>query len=272
MRLLVVGADRVDAGKTTFTTGLVHELGAVGFKPRAGNDYWFHHDDYRHAVEQGRLYGTDARRLAAASDGDFEPEALNPVHRLWTPTSDATGILGQEGRQFVADRVRDPSDGTDRYVVNGTVDVPESAREHLPLADAPVVDRLPAFNDLMARWHAPTLSAFADRVRGADRAVVESYGDVANPLEDVPVDAVAVVEPTRVRVYDGERYQRACEAAGGSARGGQLEEPVGQVVALLDPVATTELPALGSEERADPATVARAYDHSYDALLAVALE
>jgi predicted P-loop ATPase/GTPase len=271
MRLLVAGADRVDAGKTTFTTGLVHELGAVGFKPRAGNDYWFHHDDYRRVVEQGRLYGGDARRLAAASEGAFDPEELNPVHRLWMPTPDATGVLGQADKQFVADRVTDP-DGTDRYVVNGNVDVPESAREHLPLGDAPVVERLPEFNDLMARWHAPRLSAFADRIRAADRAVVESYGDVANPLGDVAVDAVAVVEPTRVRVYDGERYLRACEAAGGSARGGQLEEEVGQVVSLLDPVARTDLPALDSEERADPATVARAYDHSYDALLAAALE
>ncbi|MEF8791499.1 MAG: ATPase, partial [Haloarculaceae archaeon] len=65
MRLLVAGADRVDAGKTTFSTGLVHETGATGYKPRAGNDYWFDHDDYRRAVDAGRLYGKDARRLAA---------------------------------------------------------------------------------------------------------------------------------------------------------------------------------------------------------------
>jgi len=51
MRLLVAGADRVDAGKTTFATGLVAETGAVGFKPRAGNDYWFHHEDVRAALD-----------------------------------------------------------------------------------------------------------------------------------------------------------------------------------------------------------------------------
>ncbi len=40
MKLLVAGGDRVDAGKTTFSTGLLARTDAVGFKPRAGNDYW----------------------------------------------------------------------------------------------------------------------------------------------------------------------------------------------------------------------------------------
>lgn len=46
MTLLVAGSERVDAGKTTFALGLIASLDGVGFKPRAGNDYWFHHDDY----------------------------------------------------------------------------------------------------------------------------------------------------------------------------------------------------------------------------------
>ncbi|MFB6186494.1 MAG: ATPase, partial [Halobacteriaceae archaeon] len=40
MNILVVGGDRVDAGKTTFAIGLIEYLDATGFKPRAGNDYW----------------------------------------------------------------------------------------------------------------------------------------------------------------------------------------------------------------------------------------
>ena len=40
----------------------------------------------------------------------------------------------------------------------------------------------------------------------------------------------------------------------------------------FDPEALADRTPAASEERADPATVARAYDHSYDALLAVALE
>ena len=116
MRLLVAGDDEVDAGKTTFTAGLVERTGVRGFKPRAGNGYWYDHDDYRRAVETGRLYGKDAKRLADASPGDVRPEAINPVHRLWLPTPGrGKGLLGREGRAFLVDRVTD-DDGT-RYVL-----------------------------------------------------------------------------------------------------------------------------------------------------------
>lgn len=280
MKLLVAGGDRVDAGKTTFSIGLCAEIGARGYKPRAGNDYWFDHDDYRRAVEAGRLYGKDAKRLAAASPGEVEPEEINPVHRLWLPTPGrGTGILGQDGRQFVCDRVRLPgpaapettADG-DVYIVNGSVEVPDSARDQLPLAGAERVTSLPAFNDLMARLHRPATDQLADEVAAADRAVVESYADIARPLTDLVVDGVAVVDPRRCRVFDGERYLKACEVASGSAREGRLEERVGNVLELIEPVATVKLPALESDKRADPPTVARAYEPAYEALLSVALE
>lgn len=281
MRLLVAGGDRVDAGKTTFSVGLCRETSAPGYKPRAGNDYWFDHDDYLSAIDGGRLYGKDARRLAAASPGNPAPEELNPVHRLWMPTPErGAGLLGQERREFVCDRVRvapdarddvQTTDEGDTYVVNGTLDLPDSARERLPLADAASVDSLVEFNRYMKQLHAPAMARVGERIADADRAVVESYADIARPLSELEADAVAVVEPRRCRIYDGERYLKACDVASGSARDGQLEERVEDVVELLDSVATVELPALTGDERADPDAVADAYAPAYEALLAVAL-
>ncbi|MFC7177534.1 ATPase [Halosegnis marinus] len=280
MRLLVAGGDRVDAGKTTFSVGLCHETGARGYKPRAGNDFWFDHDDYERAVADGRLYGKDAKRLADASPGDVAPEDINPVHRLWTPMPGrGTGVLGQDGRQFVCDRVRvgdgapegvATTDAGDAYVVNATVETPDSAAGALPLDAAERVDSLPAFNDLMARLHGPATDRVAAEIAAADRAVVESYADIARPLPDMEADAVAVVEPRRCRVFDGERYLKACDVASGSAREGRLEERVGNVVELIEPAATAELPALSGGERADPASVADAYGPAYEALFSVA--
>ncbi|MFW6376465.1 MAG: hypothetical protein ACOC0F_00670 [archaeon] len=43
--------------------------------------------------------------------------------------------------------------------------------------------------------------------------MIESDGDVALPLEGVGIDAVAVVEPGRARMFDGDRYLAACELA-----------------------------------------------------------
>ncbi|MFB6152345.1 MAG: ATPase [Haloarculaceae archaeon] len=267
MRLLVAGGDRVDAGKTTFSLGLLERTGAVGFKPRAGNDYWFDHDDYRRAVDLGRLFGKDARKLAAAAPGDREPEDVNPVHRLWRPSrSGGTGLLGGEDREFLLDRVGD------RYVVNGTVELPDSARAALPLDDAVSVESLAEFNDVMASIHVPAQESLLEAVAATDRAVVESYADVARPVQGVEPDAVAVVDPGRVRVFDGARYDKACEVAGGGHREGQLEERVSSVTDLADPKATVSLPALTAEERTDPAAVADAYDHAYDAVLTAAFE
>ncbi len=267
MRLLVAGADRVDAGKTTFTVGLLEYTGAVGFKPRAGNDHWFHQDDVRHAVEDGRLYGHDARRLAAASPGDLAPEDINPVHRLWRPSpGTGAGILGQTDREFVVDRV------AENYVVNDTVEMPDHVRGNLPLEDALHVDSLSQLNDVMERLHLVALDGIRARIRDREEVVVESYGDVARPLREFEPDGVAVVEPRRVRIYDGSRFVDGCAVASGSPQDGRLEERVPSVVDLIDPVDALELPALSSDERHDPATVTAAYRPAYERLVSLAAE
>ena len=279
MRLLVAGGDRVDAGKTTFSVGLLAHLAdaghaPVGYKPRAGNDYWFDHDDVLAATRDGRLYGKDAKRLAGASAGDVRPEAINPVHRLWRPTPGRQGLLGESDRTFLVDRVTSGEAGDSpesQFVVNGEAeddgDLPTPVREALSLDGATRVDSIPAFNDLMAERYLPAFERVADRIRATDTAVVESYSDIALPLDDVGFDAVAVVEPTRCRVYAADRYLKACEVARGSARDGQLEERVGAVVEMLDPLARVELPALSSAARDDPAKVAEANREAYAALL-----
>jgi predicted P-loop ATPase/GTPase len=265
MTLLVVGAQRVDAGKTTFSAGLVARTGAVGFKPRAGNDFWFHHDDFQHATEQGRLFGKDARKLAAASPGALDPEDINPVHRLWKPAPGAgTGLLGQDDREFVLDRAGD------RYIVNGTVETPEAVRSALPLSDALTVQSLDELNRAMEEYHLPALQSLSDTVATTGRGVVESYSHVARPLRRLDPDAVAVVDPLRVRVFDGDRYMRACQVASRSPNEGTLEERVDAVTDLADPVDTAPLPPLAGEERRDPSAVADAYADAYDRLLAVA--
>ena len=145
-------------------TLLVEFAGGVGFKPRAGNDYRFNHDDYRRALDDCHIYGKDARRLAEASPGQLHP-----------------------------------------LDVNRTVGVPE---------------------------------------------------------------AVAVVDPTRARLYKGSRYAKSCSIASGGTTPpeGQLEQRVPDVAELIDPVVTVELPPLVKGERADPAAVADAYEPAYEQL------
>lgn len=261
MRLLVVGAERVDAGKTTFAAGLIRSLDATGFKPRAGNDYWFDHDDYRTAIDAGRLYGKDAKRLVEAAAIDEPPEAINPIHRLWRPAPDGDTFLGPGNRSFVLDRAGD------EFVLNEHADVPESARATLPLDDAITVGTLDDLNRITRERYLPLLDELADRIRRTDPAVVESYGDVARPLRDLAVDRVAVVEPARARIYDGDRFDNACAITSGSPGEGTLEERVGEVTDLIDPLATVALPPLTKPERNDPDAIAERYAPAYEALV-----
>ncbi len=267
MKLLVAGSAEVDAGKTTFTTGLIERTGVRGYKPRAGNGYWYDHDDYRRAIEEGRLYGKDAKRIAAAAPGSVRPEAINPVHRLWLPAPGrGKGVLGRDGRRFLFDRVTLEAD---TYVVNGDVELPSEAREAFPLEDAPSVDSLERLNELMAAHHAPALEELAGAIDTREAAIVESYADIARPLSEFSPDGVAVVEPRRCRIYDGDRYAKACEVASGSAHEGRLEERVEHVIELLEPAAAVTLPALSSDERDNRTVVADAYEAAYDELLEV---
>ncbi|WP_226006849.1 ATPase [Natrinema salinisoli] len=270
MILLVVGGDRVDAGKTTFSAGLLERTGAVGYKPRAGNDFWFDHDDCRRALADGRLYGKDAARLSAADGRDRPPERLNPVHRLWRPApGGGTGLLGRADREFVVDRVGRTTDDP-LFVRNATADVPDAVAEALPLEDAITVETVDEFNDLAEREYVPAFDRVATEIEETDVAVVESYSDIAQPLEGLPpssVAAVAVVEPGRARIYPGDRYCRACDIASSSPRDGAIEKRVPDVLDYLDPLERVPLPALESSQRDDPARIATAYADGYDALL-----
>ena len=274
MKLLVAGDARVDAGKTTFAAGLLAALdGAVGFKPRAGNDYWYDHDDATAALSDGRLYGKDVATLAAAGDTDLREAQLNPVHRLWRPTPGRTGMLGEAGRTFLVDRVMTPEGPS--FVVNGVAEreglLPDPVAASLPLDDAPRVEHVDRFNTIMSERYLPAFDRVTDRIAATTPAVVESYADIALPVEGINFDAVAVVAPTRVQLYAGSRYLKADEVASGSSREGQLEERVNRVTEMIEPVSTHTLQPLSSDERDDPTRVADAYADVYESLLDVAL-
>ncbi|MFB6194088.1 MAG: ATPase [Halobaculum sp.] len=264
MHVLIAGGDRVDAGKTTFAAGFLRwvPVAARAYKPRAGNDYWFDHDDARAALADGRLHGKDVRRLLAAEGTDDPPATRNPVHRLWRPTPGRTGPLGEAGRTTLVDRVWD---GDRSFVVNDDATIPDPVAAALPLSEARRVDSRASFDEAMEAVHAPALSRMADRIRSVPHAVVEAYANVATPVRGVAYDAVCVVEPTRVRIYDGDRWEIAREAATDPGRG-RLEIRTSRVTELLDPLATLPLPPAPEETRHDPDRLAAHYDDAYSRL------
>ncbi len=110
------------------------------------------------------------------------------------------------------------------------------------------------------------------RRRDRRRRVLQRRRTALQALDPASVAAVAAVEPGRARIYRGDRYCRACEIASSSAIDGRLEKRVPDVLEYLDPLERVGLPALGSDRRSEPERIARAYDEAYDALLEAARE
>lgn len=299
-RFLVAGGARVDAGKTTVTVGFLSYLShrgvdPLGVKPRAGNDFWYDHDAVRRAFNDGALYGKDVERLAAASGTGLDssrdsgtrettetsPDTtgrspqrtrvtdINPVHRLWRPTPGRTGLLGEQDRTFMIDRVSTREGPV--YVINASAEqdgyIPATAYETLSLEDATRVRSIEALNEVTAELYLDAFRRLSTRLETLSRPlVIESYADVAVPLE-IPVDAVAVVDPTRVRVYEGPRFLEARERVAGSPRQGSFESHTDAVTDLLDPDAIHRVEPLAETQRKTPSVVANRYATVYDSLL-----
>lgn len=139
-----------------------------------------------------------------------------------------------------------------------------------PLDKAITVESVPALNDAIEQYHLSTQATLRESIEAADRAVVESYSNVARPISALDVDVVAVVEPTRVRLYDGTRFDRACDVAPGGHATGPLEDTVSSVTTLLDATDDVSLSPLPAAVRDDPAAIVEAYHDLYERLLALA--
>ena len=140
--------------------------------------------------------------------------------------------------------------------------------DRLPLSDAVAVKSVEELNAAIRQHYLPALDALGRTIDRTQRAIVESYAEVARPAPGLEPAAVAVVDPTRARLYKGSRYVKSCSIASGGTTPleGQLEQRVPDVVELIDPVVTVELPPLVKEERTDPAAVADAYEPAYGQL------
>jgi len=131
--ILVAGGARVDAGKTTFSTGLVADLAARagdavgGVNPApatttgtttttTGSQAIRGGSTERRETPRGREHAIAGERWGSGAVLRRSPESINPVHRLWRPTPDRTGMLGDTDRTFLCDRVT--TEGGSRFVVN----------------------------------------------------------------------------------------------------------------------------------------------------------
>ena len=89
-RILIVGANSFDSGKTRFAIELGKHLKDSGqsvgyFKPISGHNYWYNHEHTKQCLDTGKLVSKDASRAKEALDITMDLFLMNPVHSLFVP-------------------------------------------------------------------------------------------------------------------------------------------------------------------------------------------
>ncbi len=130
-RVLLVGMNSFDSGKTQFAIQLSKSLSARGqsieyFKPLSGHNYWYNHEHTRVCLESGILVSKDAMIVREFLKPKSPIELANPVHslfipmRLERPLQNMTNTLGLAGASSILamERFSRPTDsGIDTTVL-----------------------------------------------------------------------------------------------------------------------------------------------------------
>ena len=92
-KILVVGLQPHDAGKTTLCKALIYGFKEAGvtlvpFKPHSGISYWTQFDAFQRSLRRSTLLSSDIMELEAAAESQIPLEVLNPVNRLSSPILD----------------------------------------------------------------------------------------------------------------------------------------------------------------------------------------
>jgi predicted P-loop ATPase/GTPase len=143
--------------------------------------------------------------------------------------------------------------------------MPSEIFDALELEGATRVTSVEELNQITAEVYLDASRRLVSRLEAATRPlVIESYGDVAVPLE-LPVDAV--VDPGRVRLYRGSSFLKSRDRVAGSPREGRFETHTAAITDSLDPVAVQSLSPLSRGARENPEQVASRYADVYARLV-----
>jgi len=271
-RILVVGFQTNDAGKTTLCKALIYGLKEAGvtlvpFKPHSGIGYWSQFDVFQRNLENGTLLSSDIMSLEAAAQSRIPLEVLNPVNRLSCPVPD-TGMMEEKlaFQEFIAERFTHHDGVAHRniYYLNGALNLSRLRDMQTFFVrmrrNAERTHFIRKFEDLVEAYSKnfdrATSSCYA--CLGNMPLVVESFNDAAYPFNHAgDCDTVLCVASNTILWFDGRRYFEAIESHGREKPRLQLTVPHVYAPSLIK--ARFIVQPLTTGERNDPSKLTQNY-------------
>jgi predicted P-loop ATPase/GTPase len=271
-KILVVGLQTHDAGKTTLCKALIHAFKEAGttlvpFKPHSGISYWSQFDAFQRGLTMGSLVSSDIMELEAAAQSQIPLEVLNPVNRLSGPAFDR-GIPEEKlvFQEFIAERFtyHDGLTHKNNYYLNGTASVArlrDMQTFYLRIKrNAQKTCFIHKFEDLVKAYISnfdKATSSCYQRIRDKP-LVVESFNDAAYPFNNAEdCDAVLCVSSNIVLEFEEQKYFQTIESYGRQKP--KLQLTVSQVYSPSLIKDKFIVQPLTTQERNDPAKLGQNY-------------
>jgi len=232
-RILIVGANSFDSGKTRLAIELGKSLNASGqsvdyFKPVSGHNYWYNHEHTKRCLEVGKLVSKDASHIKEELNLKNDLYLMNPIHSLFVPAMiekplqnvhSSLGLAGSDSIMVMQRFSRPVDDKFDTTMLIAD-SIVEEERVIIGLDEVGKLshnssifsaNNFEAFQEFEQQHFETYVSeSFAEIENSAENIIIESFNDSAWPWENlVDVDHVLVVSPGHIFSYDPERYRKA---------------------------------------------------------------
>ena len=231
-RILIIGANSFDSGKTQFAIELGRYLKDSGqlvayFKPIGGHNYWYNYEHTKRCLKNGQLISKDASRVRTELEIETHPYLVNPIHSLFVPArierplQNIRSSLGLAGASsvLVMQRFSIPDGAGFDTTMLVADELVEEERVIIGLDEVGKLshntsiysaDSLETFQEFENQHYENYVTtAFSEIEKTADNVIIESFNDSAWPWENLlEVDHVLVVSPAHVFSYDPERFRK----------------------------------------------------------------
>jgi predicted P-loop ATPase/GTPase len=282
MKILVVGLQTHDAGKTTLCKALIHGFKKAGvnlvpFKSHSGISYWSQFQTFHDSLVRGTLLSSDIIELEEAARSSLPLELLNPVNRLSSPILDR-GMSEEKlaFQELVAQRFTHNEGGNCRsiYYLNGTINM----RRMRAVRDLLLVIKKNEEKLIFIRSFQQLVKAYVDNFEKATLScyrglqdkplIVESFNDAAFPFASAEDCGVVLCASSSIVLrFKAERYFKAIRLLAQQKPKTQLTTMDVFSLALVD--RKYELQPLMDEERQDPERLVENYSKIIDELVKV---